>query len=82
MFQSSVARLTLLGALVVGGLVMLERVTEPAPQRLARERTKSRNRPGASPRAASRAAGGPAQSAIDPFDVSLRNISANSFSLN
>lgn len=78
MFQSSVARLTLLGALVVGGLVMLERVTEPAPQRLARERTKSGNRPGAGPQAA----GGPAQSAIDPFDVSLRNISANSFSLN
>lgn len=44
MFRTSVARMTLFGALVVGGMLLLERVTEPAPQRDARERTAKEQR--------------------------------------
>lgn len=47
MFQSSVARMTLFGALVVGGMLLLERVTEPAPERDARKRTTREQKPNA-----------------------------------
>lgn len=47
MFRSSVARMTLFGALVVGGMLLLERVSEPAPERDAHKRTTREQRPNA-----------------------------------
>lgn len=80
MFQSSVARLTLFGALVVGGLLLLERVTEPAPEREARERPPRGHRPDAGTHPVARAPGGPAGS-THPLDGSLRDRPAGFFYL-
>lgn len=78
MFRSSIARMTLFGALVVGGMLLLERVTEPAPQRDARKRASREQRPDAGIPAGVRAPGALAGSAPG-FEGSLRDIPAGFF---
>lgn len=78
MFRSSVARMTLFGALVVGGLLLLERVTEPAPERDARERTARDQRPDAGIPPVARAPGGPA-GGLPGIEGSLRDKPAGFF---
>lgn len=70
MFQSSVARMTLFGALLVGGMLLLERVAEPVSQRDARERADSGYRPDVDMRPIARVTG------ATPYNGSLRDIPA------
>ncbi|MFW6097086.1 MAG: hypothetical protein ACOC9Z_03375 [Chloroflexota bacterium] len=70
--------MTLFGALVVGGMLLLERVTEPAPQRNARERSTRDQKPGTGMPPIARAPGTLAGGAPG-FEGSLRDKPAGFF---
>ena len=82
MFSSRFARMTLLGVVVLAGLWLLARGTQPAAEGVAHERAMMAYAPVTGVRLAGQSPGEPQAGAVQPVEVNLRDIPAGVFDPN
>ena len=79
MFSSRFARMTVLGAVVVTGLWLFTRTAQPAAEGVAHERALAAYAPVNGARPAATSPDSPAEGAVEPVEVHLRDIPAGVF---